>query len=101
MIRKLTVYDGDTQYVRSALAGVGGFRIAYAEDESVPVDSDCVLLVQDLAGEKLVIALKGSLFKLGHIDAVFADERADEESGQPGGEECSGNFGDNGRCQRL
>ena len=54
MIRKLTVYDGDTQYVRNALADVGGFRIAYAEDESVPVDSDCVLLVQDLAGEKLV-----------------------------------------------
>ena len=54
MIRKLTVYGGDAPWLRPSLTALGGdFQVAHAAEDATPVDSDCVLLTQEFAGDKL------------------------------------------------
>ncbi|MBR3630436.1 MAG: hypothetical protein IKN55_08205 [Oscillospiraceae bacterium] len=53
MIRKMTVCGGDAPWLQPALSALSGYQVVYAEPGTVPDDSDCVLIVQEFAGDKL------------------------------------------------
>lgn len=79
MNQKVTVYRGNAPWFRPFASALHELQIVKTDDEDLPSDSECVLIPQDYAGEKLVRMVKSMKNLLIPVAVITHDGTADNQ----------------------